>query len=141
MKKCPACEKNIPAYKTVVGEVNLLCETHLDQLEGSLHNIIESHEPVARGADTSAKPNTESDKSIDEWFILVEANRDVSARTWTEETLPYLKSNLYSLLMDVIGENEYVDGMIGDDKLMTQHADNLRQTQRQKLNQLFKEIE
>jgi hypothetical protein len=84
MKKCPACEKNIPAYKTVVGEVNLLCETHLDQLEGSLHNIIESHEPVARGADTSAKPNTESDKSIDTILDKIPLQFNKPPRKWGE---------------------------------------------------------
>ena len=94
------------------------------------------HRTKWTSASTSTSPNTESDKSIDEWFMLVEANRDVGARTWTEETMPYLKSNLYSLLMDVIGENE-LEHPILEAQAGARTRNRLRAEQRQKLKELF----
>lgn len=40
---CPACKENISAYKTIVGDVELLCQKHKDELDGKLTEIIAAH--------------------------------------------------------------------------------------------------
>ena len=48
-KNCPACENNVPAYKTKVGDVNLLCSQHLAELYNKLTTIIESQPDTGKG--------------------------------------------------------------------------------------------
>lgn len=48
------------------------------------------------------------------------------------------KEAFYQLILtEVIGEDEFEVGMVGDDRTATKHADYLRQEQRQTLAKLF----
>lgn len=38
--KCPACKNGVEAKKTIVGEVELLCKAHLDELNGHLTTLV-----------------------------------------------------------------------------------------------------
>jgi hypothetical protein len=62
-KNCPACLKNIPAYKTKVGDVNLLCGKHKAELDKDLHSIIQTH----------SDPMAEDDSKLD---LLLERYKD-----------------------------------------------------------------
>ena len=41
-------------------------------------------------------------KSVDDWFIWIEATRDTPARTWEKEVLPRAKQALYADLMELL---------------------------------------
>ena len=128
-------------------------------------NYIHVHEKCFKwtSASTSTSPNTESDKSIDEiieayigslWETLGSPKKYKEANT-------SFKSALYSLLMDVIGEDDiqkpndedYQEWLVCDTceviidpELKTYECNckllnNLRQTQRTKLKELFNEKE
>jgi hypothetical protein len=90
-------------------------------------------------------PNTESDKSIDECLkgkvrVVAQENTDCYVDPTCKAVFdaPKLKSELYSLLMDVIGEDE-TNGQIESRtiKELLPMRNKLRAEQRQKLNKLF----
>ena len=101
----------------------------------------------------TAKPNTESDKSIDEIdatidFILYKLRpKDYLIDGVNDETRPerdakvkQAKDQLFALLMDVIGEDEEVTTQIGKGSISrgtVVFTNRLRQEQRQKLKELF----
>jgi len=112
----------------------------------------------------SPKPNTESDKSIDEYLKPFHQTGCPFSKKYgkcvnadCEHKIRDLKSNLYSLLMDVIGEDDiqkpndedYQEWLVCDTceviidpELKTYECNckllnNLRQTQRTKLKELF----
>ena len=94
----------------------------------------------ARGADTSAQPNTESDKSIDTIDEIFAPLIDSPSLTLTTTYWNDAKDQIYSLLMDVTGEDEFPpdqDEWYGEDEAKIIGRDELRAEQRQKLNQLF----
>lgn len=112
------------------------------------------HRTKWTSASTSTPPNTESDKSIDELFapLIDSPSLTLTTTYWNEA-----KSELYSLLMDVIGEDDiqkpndedYQEWLVCDTceviidpELKTYECNckllnNLRQTQRTKLKELF----
>ena len=112
------------------------------------------HRTKWTSASTSTSPNTESDKSIDELFapLIDSPSLTLTTTYWNEA-----KSELYSLLMDVIGEDDiqkpndedYQEWLVCDTceviidpELKTYECNckllnNLRQTQRTKLKELF----
>ena len=143
MNKCPACEKNIPAYQTVVGEVSMLCKRHTDELDGTLHGIIKHHDEL-EASSAVQPPNTESDKSIDTilkkaWEHGYYSNNYPSNpnMTWFSDD----KQALYSLLMDVIGEDEFDQQELNETENGSEVPflvrNGLRAEQRQKLKELF----
>lgn len=103
------------------------------------------HRTKWTSASTSTSPNTESDKSIDEiieayigslWETLGSPKKYKEANT-------SFKSDIYSLLMDVIGDMEYRETLdMGlsswtNEDFKAFGRNELRNEQRQKLNQLF----
>ena len=59
-----------------------------------------------------------SDTTIDDWFIWVEANKDVGTRDWAENILPKAKSALYDLILkEVVGETIPLNAHIDDELL------------------------
>lgn len=125
-----------------------------------------SNVPEPSSGATEESPNTESDKSIDDLLndlakYFIDKGYDAGL---TEGAIEYPRfaeykkiyrtsEELYSLLMEVIGEDEAVVNVtltLPDDVKLyltdnrgerEQTRNDLRAEQRQKLNQLFKEIE
>jgi len=122
------------------------------------------HRTKWTSASTSTSPNTESDKSIDEYLKPFHQTGCPFSKKYgkcvnadCEHKIRDLKSNLYSLLMDVIGEDDiqkpndedYQEWLVCDTceviidpELKTYECNckllnNLRQTQRTKLKELF----
>jgi hypothetical protein len=97
----------------------------------------------------TAKPNTESDKSIDDYLVeFYEKSVDAyhafmgtytdaeSDETAPDRLIEESRQILYSLLMDVIGDNETYQGIAGYD-LLVRYQNDLKTEQRLRANKLF----
>jgi hypothetical protein len=71
--KCPACKNGVEAKKTIVGEVELLCKAHLDELNGHLTTLV-----------------TPATKPLDE---QIEQLLDSHAEYYIKETMQFFKND------------------------------------------------